>query len=155
MTSRPREIVLDTRALSALLDERKPDHTEAQRALELRLRARATREGAADQPLFIVPSLVLYEVRRGLLKRDNQRLLRKLAQLLRAVATIEPFDEAMADRAAVEWVTRTRAGRTPGELDLLIASTAAVLGADVVTADNGFPEPEGVRLLRWADLAAG
>ncbi len=155
MTGELRDIVLDTRALSALLDERKPDHLDAQRALESRLRARADGRLEANRPVFIVPSLAVYEVRRGLLKKGNQRLLLKLSRLLRTIARVEPFDESMADRAADEWVTRTRAGKTPGELDLLIAATGAVLCADVVTADNGFPEPAGVTLRRWADLVEG
>jgi predicted nucleic acid-binding protein len=99
-----------------------------------------------------VPALVVYEVRRGLLKRANRRLLVQFDRLLRNHAHVHPFDEATAQRAAEEWVTRTRAGKTPGELDLLIAVTGAVLGADVV---EGFPEPSGVRLRRWADLTQG
>ncbi len=155
MTGEIKDIVLDTRALSALLDERKPDHADAQRALEARLRARADGRLEANRPVFIVPALAVYEVRRGLLKKDNQRLLLKLARLLRTIARVESFDEVMADRAATEWVARTRAGKTPGERDMLIAATGAVLGADVVTADNGFPEPAGITLRRWADLVDG
>lgn len=145
-------VVLDTRAISALLDARKPDHAEAQRALGALLAARAADRSEPSQALFIVPALVVYEVRRGLLKRGNRRLLIQLDRLLRNHARVEPFDEATAERAAVEWVQRTSQGRTPGELDLLIASTAAVLGADVITADLGFPEPAGVTLLRWSDV---
>lgn len=119
------------------------------------LRARAQVPGAEDEPLYVVPALVLYEVRRGLLKSQNARLQRSLDALLRAYVRVVAFDATTAERAAVEWVARTRSGKTPGELDLLIASTGAVLGADVVTADNGFPEPEGVTVRRWADLAIG
>lgn len=155
MTEGYRAVVLDTRAISALLDARKPDHGDAQRALGVLLAARAADTAEPSQALFIVPALVVYEVRRGLLKRGNRRLLMQFDRLLRNHARVEPFDELAADRAAEEWVARTRAGKTPGELDLLIAVTGAVLGADVVTADDGFPEPAGVRLRRWADFVGG
>jgi predicted nucleic acid-binding protein len=45
--------------------------------------------------------------------------------------------------------------RPTGELDLLIASTAAGLGADVVTADDGFSAVDEVRRLRWRNLSGG
>jgi predicted nucleic acid-binding protein len=141
-------LVLDTSALSALIDEKKPDHGDARRVMQARLLQRAEDEDAEDAPLFLVPALVLYEIRRGLLHRDHQRLLRKLAQLLRTLAAVEPFDTAMAERAAQAWAARASSGRQAGGLDLLIASTAAVLGADVVTADDGFPNVGQVRLLR-------
>ncbi len=62
---------------------------------------------------------------------------------------MELSDEATADRAGEEWVARTRAGKTQGELDLLIAVTGAVLGAGADMADEGFPEPACAGLRRW------
>jgi len=41
------------------------------------------------------------------------------------------------------------------ERSLQKPTTAAVLGADAVTADDGFPNVDEVRLLRWRDLAEG
>jgi hypothetical protein len=41
MTGGYRAVVLDTRAISALLDARKPDHADAQRALRALFAARA------------------------------------------------------------------------------------------------------------------
>lgn len=62
-----RDLVLDSRALSALLDPKKPDHEAAKHVLVTRLAARALSETDQDRPLFYVPALVVYEVRRGLL----------------------------------------------------------------------------------------
>jgi len=69
-------LVLDTSALSALIDDKKPDHEDARLVMQARLLKRAESEDAADEPLFLVPSRVLYEIRRGLLHCGNQRLLR-------------------------------------------------------------------------------
>ena len=148
-----RDLVLDSRALSALLDPKKPDHEAAKHVLATRLAARALSDTDQDRPLFYVPALVVYEVRRGVLKRENRRLLTQLDRFLRTHAQVEPFDQATAEAAAALWVTRSREGRPAGELDLLILATAATIGADVVTADDGFPTVEGVTLWRWPALA--
>jgi predicted nucleic acid-binding protein len=148
-----RPLVLDTRALSALLDPKKPDHPSAAHVLATLLAARARGEIEPDQPLFSVPALVVYEARRGLLKRDNRRLLTHLERFLRTQSRVVPFDQRTAELAASLWVARSREGRPAGELDLLILATAVTIGADVVTADDGFPTAEGVTLWRWPDLA--
>lgn len=65
---RERNLVLDAVALSALLDERKPDHLHARGALSMLAGESADEPAGVADALFVVPAITLYEVRRGLLK---------------------------------------------------------------------------------------
>lgn len=142
-------VVLDTNAICALFDSKKAEHQDAVEALARLLKARAEEEDDSLDPIFIIPSLVVYEVKRGLLWRQNKRLLRRVNDVLRLYAYIEPFDVAAAEQAAEEWARRAVAGRPAGELDLLIWATANSVDENIVSADKGFPEAQGVRKLRW------
>jgi len=151
---RERDLVLDAVALSALLDERKPDHVYARRVLSDGVARRAKDVQQLDSALFLVPSITLYEVRRGLLKVGARRRVRALDRFLRAYGSIEDFDEGAAKVAARLWAERSKAGRPAGERDLLILATAVVAEADVVTRDTGFPTTTGVSVLTWEQVAA-
>lgn len=142
-------VVLDTNALSALFDSKKSEHADAVAAMHRLLGARTESTVDSHEPLFIIPSLVVYEVKRGLLKRNNWRLLHYVERILEQYADIEPFDEDVAEIAAKTWVHRSQIGRPAGELDLLISATAVSVGYDIVTADGGFPDADDVRTLRW------
>jgi predicted nucleic acid-binding protein len=144
-----RELMLDAEALSALLDERKEGHSDAQAVL-----AALASEAPDGTALFIVPSIALYEVRRGLLKVAAKRRLRDLDRFIRGYADISDFDEIAANSAAEVWAARARAGRPPGERDVLILGCAVAEDADIVTRDAGFPTVEGVVVRTWKDLAA-
>jgi tRNA(fMet)-specific endonuclease VapC len=140
-------VVLDTTAVSHLIDDQRPEHPTASRGLE--------RVGAELPPKsVIVSALVVYEVRRGLIAvgADKRRL--RFEQLLRAFAFIANFDEPSADTAASLWAKRKASGQLAGEIDLMILAAAIALGADVVTEDNGFPSAPGVTLMRWADVVS-
>ena len=151
---RERELVLDAVALSALLDERKPDHLHARRALSMLAGEGA--DGPADMAdaLFVIPAITLYEVRRGLLKIRAARRIRDLDRFLRAYAWVQDFDEQTANTAAELWADRERRGKKPGERDLLIFATAMAADGDVVTRDEGFPTAGAVSVLTWAQVEA-
>lgn len=149
-----RDLVLDAVALSALLDERKPDHADARRVLAAWAAESAPDAGDAAVPPFVVPTIVLYEVRRGLLKVGARRRLRDLDRFIRTYAWIEEFDQETASIAAELWADRARAGQPAGERDLLVLATAKLLDCDVITRDAGFPSVKGVRVLTWAQVAA-
>lgn len=149
-----RELVLDAVALSALLDERKPDHAHARRVLAAWAAASAEDENSAAASPFVVPAIVLYEVRRGLLKADAKRRVRDLDRFIRTYAWIEDFDEEAANIAAKLWAERSHAGRPAGERDLLILASAVMVEGDVISRDGGFPTTKGVRVLTWEQVAA-
>ncbi len=145
-------VVLDTNALVALLFEKKPEHQDAKQAMGRLLVAQGAEPAPQTDPLFIVPSLVVYEVCRGLLKIKAEKDLLRFGQFLRQYADVSPFDENTAEVAAVLWSRRAAAGQPAGELDLLIAATAVVEDCDVVTYDKGFPTEPDFRILTWADV---
>jgi predicted nucleic acid-binding protein len=144
-----RRLVLDTTALSVLLDERKPGHEEAQLAFE-RILAEDPTPGSA----VIVPTLVVYEAIRGLLSAGALRRIHDLTRFLRSFAHVSGFDESHARNAAILWNDRKQRGETAGEIDLMILACAVSHQADVVTLDTRFPTAEGVSVLSWADLVA-
>lgn len=83
---RDRELILDAVALSALLDPRKPDHLYAQKVLMAWAFESAEEPDRPVVSPFVVPTVALYEVRRGLLKTHSKRLLRDLDRFLRTYA---------------------------------------------------------------------
>ncbi len=141
----PKFVVLDTSAVSELIDDQRPGHPAASRGLE-RL--------AAELPLdaIVVPTLVVYEIRRGLIHSNSERRRLRFEQFLRAFAFVDDFDEESAEAAASLWAQRRAAGLTAGEMDLMILASAVALQAELVTEDTGFPTAPGVTLLRWADV---
>lgn len=145
--------MLDAVALSSLLDERKPDHPIAKAAFGALVASDADAD-AADESLFVVPTISLYEVRRGLLKTRSTRRLRDLDAFMRTYAWVEDFDEPTATTAAELWADRARAGQLAGERDLLILATAVEIEGDVVTRDAGFPTTGEVSALTWHQVAA-
>ena len=151
---RDRDLVLDAVALSALLDERKPDHAHARKVLLAWVTESATDLELRDLPPFVIPAITLYEVRRGLLKAGAARRVRDLDRFLRTYGWIEDFGEEAANIAAGLWAERSRAGQPAGERDLLILATAVVVDGDVVTRDEGFPRTEGVAVHTWEQVAA-
>ena len=106
---RERELVLDAVALSALLDDRKPDHAHALRMLSMLVGGGADEPADAADALFVVPAITLYEVRRGLLKVRAVRRIRDLDRFLRTYAWVQDFDEETANTAAELWAERERA----------------------------------------------
>ena len=58
------------------------------------------------------------------------------------------LDGPAAEVAAGLWVEQSRLNRRPDVGDVLIAGAAAAAGLEAVTADEGFAELTGARLLR-------
>jgi predicted nucleic acid-binding protein len=61
---------------------------------------------------------------------------------------VVPLDRASAEAAAVIWATRPDQNVKPDVGDVLIAGTAAALGHDATTDDEGFAALAGARLVR-------
>jgi predicted nucleic acid-binding protein len=59
-----------------------------------------------------------------------------------------PLDRAAAEAAAMIWASRPNQNVKPDVGDVLIAGTAAALGCDAITDDEGFAALAGARLVR-------
>lgn len=99
-----------------------------------------------------VPTVVVYELRYGLLRlprEAGQRRLQALEQLLRPVRLL-PFDPASAEIAAEVRVELERRGTPIGAHDLLIAATALSHTATLVTRNvREFSRIDGLKLENW------
>lgn len=99
-----------------------------------------------------VPTVVVYELRYGLLRlppEAGQRRLVALEQLLRPMAIL-PFDEITARVAARVRVELERRGEPIGPHDLLIAATVLRHGATLVTRNvREFSRVDGLDIVNW------
>jgi tRNA(fMet)-specific endonuclease VapC len=97
-----------------------------------------------------IPAIVVYEVEMGLAgAAEPTQRQRQIAALFGAV-TILPFDEAAAKQAAQIGFTLSRAGLSIGPMDTLIAGTALVHHATLVTHNTvEFQRVSGLALVDW------
>jgi len=114
-----RSLLLDTTAFSTIIrNEERPC---------VRLR-RELNNGAT----VLFSPVVYFEIRRGLLKRNAQRLLEKLDYLIAPYLWID-MTRGDWETAAILWAETQSRGITIGDDDLLIAAQANRRGATVVT----------------------
>ena len=145
--------VLDTNALTHLTKPNHPRHPQARQTME-RLVRLLERDGWMGE-VFLLPTIALFESKRGLLKKKASRQLREVERFIRAYAELIDFDEVTADAAARLWAQ-------PGPLhnddnDLMILASAVAEGADLVTEDAKLKKvsrPPEVRLWTWDELDA-
>lgn len=111
-----------------------------------------TRMHALPPALLSVPSVVVYELRYGLLRLpavDAQPRLEALDRFLSALRIL-PFDEACAQAAAALRSGLEAAGRPIGPHDVLIAATALRNGAALVTRNVAeFSRVPGLEVVNW------
>ena len=101
---------------------------------------------------LVVPSVVLYELRYGLLRLPEAAAQPRLEALKKFVAplTVLAFDEPCAQVAAVVRARLEVDGRPIGPHGLLIAATALRHGAALVTRNvNEFSRVQGLELVNW------
>jgi predicted nucleic acid-binding protein len=81
---------------------------------------------------FIIPPLVYYEIRRGLLADNAKKLIQPFVDFCEEISigemTLEVYDEA-----ARHYDSRRRIGRPVGDMDVLIAAFCIVNGYTLVT----------------------
>lgn len=147
MTDAP--LLVDTHALLALLDEGAPSHRAARTAFAARVEAAAA-EGRVE--VLAVPSVVMMELRRGLIAQEAVRRLAELERFVRTYAWIESVDDEVAYEAATLWADTGRGADARSELDRLVAAIAIVGGFDLVSASPRPPRVDGLRVWRWEDL---
>ena len=97
-----------------------------------------------------IPAIVVYELETGIAKSNEPEKRRvQLAELL-DVVTILPFDQAAASRAAGLRAHLEGRGTPIGPLDTLIAATALVDGATLVTHNTAeFQRVPDLPLADW------
>jgi tRNA(fMet)-specific endonuclease VapC len=108
---------------------------------------------AKPRQMISVPSVVRYELRRGLLalpaSRARTEKTAALESFLGSVQTLH-FDDAAADHAATIHAQLKRAGKPVGPHDLLIAATALAAGATLVTNNvREFRQVKSLSLENW------
>ncbi len=115
------------------------------RNLEVERRAEVT---FASNETVILSPVVLYEAKRGLIRRDAKK---QMAFLDRLVSKFTWLDLARADwdEAARLWAERTRTGKPIDDADLLIAVQAKRLGAILVTDNEKDFDGLGVVIENW------
>ena len=114
-----RSLLIDTSIFSKIL--RKDPHVTP-----------TLHEELMDGSTVLVSPLVYYELRRGLLRKDSQRLMQALNDLVTRYLWID-VTRSDWDTAASLWARIVRAGRPRGDADILIAAQANNRGAVVVT----------------------
>jgi tRNA(fMet)-specific endonuclease VapC len=82
--------------------------------------------------MLVLPTVVVFEVRFGLLRMGRHRLHDAFAQMVQAMGTIDLDVEAAAHAAAIRVDLEAR-GTPIGLADLLIAATARRHGCTLVT----------------------
>jgi tRNA(fMet)-specific endonuclease VapC len=99
-----------------------------------------------------LPAIVAYEVSVGVLGSQNaKRREFQYDQFLSAIEVIA-FDSATSRRAAELRLALERRGESIGSLDTLIAGTALVRGATLVTRNiKEFGRIAGLKVVNWHD----
>ncbi|MCU0932650.1 MAG: type II toxin-antitoxin system VapC family toxin [Serpentinimonas sp.] len=104
-----------------------------------------------------VPSVVVYELRYGLMRLNAAAAQPRMEALSRFLAPLRvlDFDEASAQTAAALRASLEAQGTPIGPHDLLIAATALRHGAALVTRNIGeFSRVQGLQVINWFDAGA-
>ena len=99
----------------------------------------------------VIPSIVVYELGRGVLKAGSSKRREQLALFLDAF-TILPFGRTEGAAAAQISGELEARGLPIGPLDVLIAGTALAHGSTLVTRNlREFSRVEGLKVISWYD----
>ena len=117
----------------------------------LRGQGRVAERLAVSDPASIgLPSIVLHELRYGMLRAGGgTRRQHDLETFLRAISLL-PFDARSAEAAAEARLQLDKAGQQIGPFDILIAGTALASGAILVTHNvREFGRVPNLRIEDW------
>jgi tRNA(fMet)-specific endonuclease VapC len=110
----------------------------------------AERLSLSDPASIGIPSIVLHELRYGMLRAGGGTRKREDLETFLAAISVLPFDARSADAAAAARVELDRMGQQIGPFDILIAGTALASGAILVTHNVGeFGRIQNLRLEDW------
>lgn len=97
-----------------------------------------------------IPSVVLYEVERGVIRSQNSARRQQQLEALLTVCQVLPFHRQAAAQTARIQVQLETTGMQIGPLDTLIAATALAHGAILVTNNlSEFKRVPGLQLEDW------
>lgn len=102
---------------------------------------------AANETIVLSP-IVLYEIRRGLLKRDSKKQMAFFGRLIPKLGWHD-FDRVDWEQSAQLWAEREKMGRPIEDADLLIAAQVRRLNAILVTDNEKDFEGLGVTVENW------
>jgi predicted nucleic acid-binding protein len=129
--------VLDTNIISYYLKGRREVVQNIEEAL------------SAGNELIIAP-IVYYEVKRGLIAVNSQKLLKEFNDLCE-VFGVGRLDNSILDDAIDIYVEQRKAGRTPEDADIFIAAFCKRHGFTLVTHNmKHFASITGLNVLDWA-----
>lgn len=110
----------------------------------------AERLAGCSPSQIAIPSVVVYEVERGVLRSQNSARRHQQLQSLLAVCQVLPFHQQAASQAARIQVHLESLGLPIGPFDTLIAATALAHGAILVTNNTSeFERVPGLQLEDW------
>jgi tRNA(fMet)-specific endonuclease VapC len=99
--------------------------------------------------LLCVSAITVGEIRFGLARQEGAHWLQPAMDRFLRQTEIMPWDGAVADVYGTLRAAMQRRGRSIGELDLLIAAHAIVIGAILVTNDAAFAHIPGLATEDW------
>lgn len=110
----------------------------------------AERLSLSDPANIGIPSIVLHELRYGILRAGGGTRKREDLEAFLGAISVLPFDARSADAAAAARLELDRLGRQIGPFDILIAGTALASGAVLVTHNvREFGRIQDLRLDDW------
>lgn len=127
--------LLDTNILSAII--RKEDVAE-----------RRFRQAINNDETLLLSVVVLYEIKRGLLKHAARKQMATFEHLIVHLAWCETL-HADWELAAHLWATREKIGRPIEDADLLIAAQVKRLSATLVTDNEKDFANLGIEIENW------
>jgi predicted nucleic acid-binding protein len=107
------------------------------------------RQAIGNGDNVVIPPVVFYEVRRGLLARRMNKRLAEFGELCQTALKAE-FDMPVWRRAAEIYARLHQQGRPIGEADNLVAAFCLVNGYTLVTNNEcHFGRVDGLKMVNW------
>ena len=100
---------------------------------------------------IVIPPIVYYEIRRGLLSSDSTKKA-ELFETLFGKLNIDPIDRETLEMSAIEYSRLRKAGLTVGDADLFIAEYCVKNDFTLVTNNiKHFKAIKGLRSINWLE----
>ena len=110
----------------------------------------AERLALSDPATIGIPSIVLHELRYGMLRAGGATRKQDDLEIFLGAISVLPFDARSAQAAAEARLELDRLGQPIGPFDILIAGTALASGATLVTHNvREFGRIQDLRLEDW------
>ena len=109
------------------------------------------RDALSSQNKLVIPPIVYYEVRRGLLSKDTPVLTPSFNRFCQKVPIVQIKQDTL-EVAAKIYATLKKAGQLIDDADILIAASCLVHDYTLVTDNTRhFNRVEGLKIVNWAE----